>query len=861
MSLIRLRLLGGVELSAHHDDRDRRLGVAPKPLAMLSYLAVAAADEMPVRRDVLLALFWPELPTDRARGALRQLLFQLRRAVGEDILQTERETIALAPDALSSDVATFEQRLAAGDSAGAMGIYRGPLLDGFFVDGMSMLFEEWLCAARARLSAKAFAACTALADEAERSANGVAASQWARAAAALAPDDEIAVRRLILTLEKFGDRCGALRVADDFTRRLALEFDAAPSAETQTLIAAVRAHRAPRSPEVAELRPQPADLAAPAASVERVGASKSPAQPRAALPSGVAPVLRRAWLAPALVGVVVIIALVATRRGSATPSPDSISSGMTPPITIASPAAKGLYLQGVARYDAGDPREAFRLLSAALAADSDCAMCAYYASMANANLDDTASEQMLARANRLADRVSEPERLLIHYRWADATNSFARGAIADSLVDRYPQWPEAQTAAAEAADINGNWLVAAAHLRRAIAAEPLPTSPPISNAPCPPCATRLLLITTYEAADSLDAALRAAQAFVREQPHGRLAWLQLSHTLASSGRYDEARAAMDSSTRYASGTEDDVAEHAAIEIRARNFETADRLLTTLAQTGNADSRREALWGLIISLRAQGRLREALDVAQGAFRRVNASNVQNIGLARTAEAQIEFELGRYRQAASMFEGTATLSDSFVTAAVGRNARQHVWMLTQAASAIAADGDTVALAALADTVRAWGLKSGFGRDRHLHYYLAGLLWSAREQADSATAAFALATLSETDGFSRLNLERARALIAVGRPQDAIPVLRHSLAGPLEAGNFYATPTEIEEELAKAYEVAGRPDSAAVYYRYVAAAWRGADPQFQPRVARARARILADERRVAARRAAPAIALSRQ
>src|SRR6185437_14585878 len=155
------------------------------------------------------------------------------------------------------------------------------------------------------------------------------------------------------------------------------------------------------------------------------------------------------------------------------------------------------------------PREAFRMLSAALAADSNCAMCAYYASMANANLDDTASEQMLARANRLADRVSEPERLLIHYRWADATNSFARGAIADSLVDRYPQWPEAQTAAAEAADINGNWLVAAA--------------------------------------------LRAAQAFVREQPHGRLAWLQLSHTLASSGRYDEARAAMDSSTRYASG--------------------------------------------------------------------------------------------------------------------------------------------------------------------------------------------------------------------------------------------------------------------------------------------------------------------
>src|SRR6185437_8543160 len=155
---------------------------------------------------------------------------------------------------------------------------------------------------------------------------------------------------------------------------------------------------------------------------------------------------------------------------------------------------------------AGDAREADRLLVAALATDSNCAMCAYYAAMANSTIDDGASEQMLERANRLASRVSEPERLLIQYRWADATNNFVRRAIADSLVARYPQWPEAQAAAAEAADMDGAWLVAADHLRRAIAAEPLP--PPTSNGQCPPCSTRLLLISTYEAADSLAAALR-----------------------------------------------------------------------------------------------------------------------------------------------------------------------------------------------------------------------------------------------------------------------------------------------------------------------------------------------------------------
>ena len=188
MAVMRLRLLGGVELSTHEDGRERRLSVAPKPLALLAYLAVAAAEETPIRRDVLVALFWPELPTDRARAALRQLVFQLRRTVGDSVFRVGRETVALVPEALCSDVATFEQRLARGDRAGAMEIYRGTLFDGFFVDGMSAAFEEWLASARTRLSAKAFAACTALADAAERSANGIATAHWARAAAGLAPN-------------------------------------------------------------------------------------------------------------------------------------------------------------------------------------------------------------------------------------------------------------------------------------------------------------------------------------------------------------------------------------------------------------------------------------------------------------------------------------------------------------------------------------------------------------------------------------------------------------------------------------------------------------------------------------------------
>jgi DNA-binding SARP family transcriptional activator/predicted Zn-dependent protease len=859
MGLVRLRLLGGVELSTHEDDRERRLSVAPKPLALLAYLAVAAAERTPVRRDVLVGLFWPELPTDRARAALRQLLFQLRRTVGESVFHVGRETVALVPDALTSDVTTFEQRLARGDRAGAMEIYRGPLFDGFFVDGMSAAFEEWLGSARARLTAKAFAACTALADAAERDANGIAAAQWARAAAALAPDDEIALRRLIRTLDRFGDRCGALRVADDFARRLAAEFEAAPSAETEALVAAIRARRAAPSSAaaVALASPQAVAIATTQADAGRAANRQAKHDWRADWRRRIAPLLRHRAIGAAFAVSVILVGFVATRRGSAAPDPRSSRQVMMPPITIGSTVARGLYDQGLDRYFSGDARESVRLFTAALDADSSCAMCAYYAGMAAGNWDNAAAGRMFEVANRLATRVSEPERLLIHYRWADVTNSSARRAIADSLVARYPAWPDAQAAVAEAAGMDGDWLAALEHLRRAIAGEPLPRSG--SSATCPACTTRFLLVGLYSNADSTPAALRAAQALVREQPRSRLAWMSLSHVLTASGRYDEARAAIDSGTRYSTGTEADVVEHAMLEIRARNFATADGLLGALAQTGNADRRAEALWFLGISLRAQGRLHEALAVAEGGFRRADSASSGTIATSRVAEAQARFELGQYRRAASIFESLVVPADTFSRAAEGRSARQRVWVLTHAGSSLAAAGDTAALAGLVDTVETWGSKSGFGRDHHLYEYLSGLLWTARARPDSALAAFSRATFSETEGFSRIDLQRARTLISLGRPREAIPVLRNPLCGSLEAGNFYATQTELQELLARAYDAAGEVDSAAVYYRYVVTAWRGADRELQPRVALDRERLAVDERRLRLGHAPSTVALS--
>jgi hypothetical protein len=59
----------------------------------LAYLAVTAT---PHTCDALATLFWPKADQERARGALRYTLTQLRSAIGEEWLHTSREQIALA---------------------------------------------------------------------------------------------------------------------------------------------------------------------------------------------------------------------------------------------------------------------------------------------------------------------------------------------------------------------------------------------------------------------------------------------------------------------------------------------------------------------------------------------------------------------------------------------------------------------------------------------------------------------------------------------------------------------------------------------------------------------------------------------
>jgi tetratricopeptide (TPR) repeat protein len=157
-----------------------------------------------------------------------------------------------------------------------------------------------------------------------------------------------------------------------------------------------------------------------------------------------------------------------------------------------------------------------------------------------------------------------------------------------------------------------------------------------------------------------------------------------------------------------------------------------------------------------------------------------------------------------------------------------------MLTQAASALAAAGDTIRLGRLADSIQSLGTESVYGRDGRLHHHVRGLLYEARGQWDAAARELRQAIFSWTLGYTRTNLELGRTLLQLHRPEEAIAALRPALHGSLDANNTYVTRTELQEMLARAFDTAGQRDSARTYYKKVADAWRQADPQYKARQA---------------------------
>ena len=237
--MMHLTTLGALDLRDSEETALASVLSQPKRLALLVYLALARPRGFQ-RRDTLLGLFWPDADYERARGALNQAIYYLRRSLGPDVVVNRGDDeVGLDTALLSCDAVEFEGAIERGDSRGGLELYRGDLLPGFFIQG-APAWEHWLDAERARLRGTAAEAAWTLADRLVDAADATEAVHWARRAVALAPDDEVELRRLVALLERAGDRAGAVQAFEEAAARFDREYEIRLSAETLDLIRRVR---------------------------------------------------------------------------------------------------------------------------------------------------------------------------------------------------------------------------------------------------------------------------------------------------------------------------------------------------------------------------------------------------------------------------------------------------------------------------------------------------------------------------------------------------------------------------------------------------------------------------------------------
>lgn len=835
--MLRLQLLGGIQLAAP-DGRDLRPLVGrPKRFAVLAYLAAQGPGNF-VRRDVLTVLFWPEMDQSGARKAVRQALYVLRTDLGEDVFETiGDDEVRVSPERLWCDVPAFLGAIQGGRPEEALELYHGDLLPSFFVPEGAPGFEQWLEDERGRLRTLAAKAAWDLAEGAERNRTSGPATTWGRKAMALTHDDETALRRLIRLLDRMGDRAGALRAYDTFARRLKEEFGDEPSAETQAMIARVREREAPRATP-----PGVATPPAPPHAAELIAPIDSPAAAVAPAPTevGVTPDhasatrARRPWPALAIVtGLVVLLGgLMYWRASSAAPVELSASTR----VSTVSAVAREHYRRGLAAWYAHqDPKEAIRELEAALAEDSTFAMAAYQLVTIVGWYDDPAARHYMAQAVRMARYATPDERRLIELEQGMSTNDPRVAPLAELLAEEYPRDLAVQVKASQSAFVSGRLARSAALARRVIALDT--TSAQAVNGPCPKCEAYLTLSAILIGQDSLVAAEQVIREWRSSRPDDIRADRHMAFVLEYLGRYDESRLITQQMSDRGRGRIVPEYQQASIALRQGDTDGARLGLIGAIAKAPDSSRDELRWMLASVLRNAGRFAEA--------RRMLGPLMEKDSVGWDIQlAQIAWEAGDNATAVRL--ARPFLSRPIVAGSTSDSPRSLAWWLIRASTYFATAGDTGALVLAAERLEQLGQLSAMGRDQRGFHYPRALLFLARGQETDAEAELRAAILLPSEGYTRINLQLAQLLLRKARATEALPILRAALHTDMMSGStLYVTQTELHEALGQAFAMLNQPDSARVHYDFVARAWGHSDPVLRLRLDTAKTYLRAHQR----------------
>jgi DNA-binding SARP family transcriptional activator len=210
---IQLITLGGLRADAESGELDWLLAQHSRA-ALFVYLAV----ERRVSRESLMTVFWPESDAENARHALRQSLYQLRKAVGSDWIESRAHELAVTGD-IRCDAHEFTDAIDRGDLDSAVRAYRGPFLDGVHLVALTT-WETWVDAKRAQLARAFRIACRDLLATKRAAGDLKGAVTAAELWVARDQTDNEAQHRLIETLAAAGERAEAIRQYETYARLL-----------------------------------------------------------------------------------------------------------------------------------------------------------------------------------------------------------------------------------------------------------------------------------------------------------------------------------------------------------------------------------------------------------------------------------------------------------------------------------------------------------------------------------------------------------------------------------------------------------------------------------------------------------------
>lgn len=237
---IRVRLLGECRIGTGASEVALQYR---KGWAVLAFLAVERGRRHP--RTRLAALLWPDLDERAALTNLRQVLCNLNRTmaavVGEGVLQVDRDSVRLCPDAAAGlfDIDLVDAAATDGPRAASWLADAGTLLEGLAFEGCED-FDEWLTETRAWFAQRLVAARERVRDAAAARGDWRGAVAMARQLVAQDPWNEGHQRALMRILAEKGEPDMALACYRKLVHRLQGDLGEMPLRETSELAERIR---------------------------------------------------------------------------------------------------------------------------------------------------------------------------------------------------------------------------------------------------------------------------------------------------------------------------------------------------------------------------------------------------------------------------------------------------------------------------------------------------------------------------------------------------------------------------------------------------------------------------------------------